>query len=455
MTFTPPHGACTNQQAKMYRHCRPINTQLESPIDQAQTLSTPTATPSPNLPFNPKQSPEQVRITHNKRDSSCIEGNGPYWDKQQAYYGSQSNNFQAAVDQYDRASSQNQIFKSLFGPDASQWPFSEDCLKRALAVRLAQEATKQEYYKVERLNRTMELMKMAVLAKVPGHLIPGLLGTPPCIQGESHNPHPNEQHPQCVTPLRESSSCCNSSNSPSPVRSSKHSRSRTISSTAELFNSQSNVSDDSQSNPMKNFKFGTGSSNSFRSTLVRNRTSLPPRHQLSPSRIGAHAISSLNGSSDKNRVDIRKFQHGKTHMKTLSLPNNVTIPETKPLSFSRNHSKLPSIPNLREIYIPELDKQPPQSYEPGKVGKSCLAEQPSVEPPKDLPTSSATESSHWKRRRVNGGSPLKELSMVYENGESMTQTEQNVSISSFYEDSNKTLTSSSPKSVLPFEPKTP
>ncbi|KGK38432.1 hypothetical protein JL09_g2443 [Pichia kudriavzevii] len=59
MTFTPPHGACTNQQAKMYRHCRPINTQLESPIDQAQTLSTPTATPSPNLPFNPKQSPEQ------------------------------------------------------------------------------------------------------------------------------------------------------------------------------------------------------------------------------------------------------------------------------------------------------------------------------------------------------------------------------------------------------------
>ena len=406
MTFTPPHGACTNQQAKMYRHCRPINTQLGSPIDQAQTLSTPTATPSPNLPFNPKQSPEQVRITHNKRDSSCIEGNGPYWDKQQAYYGSQSNNFQAAFDQYDRASSQNQIFKSLFGPDASQWPFSEDCLKRALAVRLAQEATKQEYYKVERLNRTMELMKMAVLAKVPGHLIPGLLGTPPCIQGESHNPHPNEQHPQCVTPLRESSSCCNSSNSPSPVRSSKHSRSRTISSTAELFNSQSNVSDDSQ-------------------------------------------------SSDKNRVDIRKFQHGKTHMKTLSLPNNVTIPETKPLSFSRNHSKLPSIPNLREIYIPELDKQPPQSYEPGKVGKSCLAEQPSVEPPKDLPTSSATESSHWKRRRVNGGSPLKELSMVYENGESMTQTEQNVSISSFYEDSNKTLTSSSPKSVLPFEPKTP
>ncbi|KAH3665594.1 hypothetical protein OGAPHI_003782 [Ogataea philodendri] len=181
------------------------------------------------------------------------------------------------------------FMSTLFGPDADKWPHSDESLALALETRVQQEKTKQEFYRVEQLNRTTELVKLAAQLNIPPDLIPMLV--------------PGRRQ-QVRKPLRV------------------------------------------DTNPMTSFKFGSGSS--------PRKTTLNPRHQLSPSKIGAHHVSSLlNG---KQPLDISHVRHGR-HQRTISLPPEVSIPEhSEQTPRKRRQSPGP------EIVIPALDTTPDKKH---------------------------------------------------------------------------------------------
>ncbi|KAG7811684.1 hypothetical protein KL921_001950 [Ogataea angusta] len=162
------------------------------------------------------------------------------------------------------------FMNTLFGCNSDKWPHNEESLVLALQTRIQQERTKQEYYKVEQLNKTLELVKLAAQINVPPELIPVLVP-----ERSGTLPAPNK----------------------------------------------------ADSNPMASFKFGAGS--------AQRKTTLNPRHQLSPSKIGAHAVSSLlNG---KQPIDVNDVRRGRHH-RTISLPPEVSIPEDSEHSSRKRHS---------------------------------------------------------------------------------------------------------------------
>ncbi|KAG7759018.1 hypothetical protein KL911_000155 [Ogataea haglerorum] len=168
------------------------------------------------------------------------------------------------------------FMNTLFGSNSDKWPHDEESLILALQTRIQQERTKQEYYKVEQLNRTLELVKLAAQINVPPELIPVLV---PERSGTLPAPSINKAEP----------------------------------------------------NPMASFKFGSGS--------AQRKTTLNPRHQLSPSRIGAHAVSSLlNGKQPLAVSDVRRGRHHRT----ISLPPEVSIPEDSEHSSRKRHSFQPT-----------------------------------------------------------------------------------------------------------------
>lgn len=260
-----------------------------------------------------------------------------------------------------------QIFKSLFGSNnVSHWQYSEASLQKALDLRVEQERTKQEYYKIERLNRVVELLKLAAVTKVPGHLIPSLINSQ--TEAPSFLPTPSTTP---VSSNTETPADYSPDLSPSPVRNG-HQRSRTVSSLADLQAASSkalntSTNDSASMNAMKNFKFGLGSSGmkpllSSRG-IYKNRTSLPPKHQLSPSRIGARAVSSLNRNSSTSPPSLMELKHGRRHQRTLSLPSSVTIPETKPMVFHNPGTENDRNTTLKEIVIPDFSSLKPNSGE--------------------------------------------------------------------------------------------
>lgn len=329
----------------------------------------------------------------------------PYIPNQDSY----QQNHQLKIDPYKMdnsftaASSENitaGIMKSLFGRDASSWPYSEDAFMKALDLRICQENTKQEYYKVEKLNRVIELMKLATIAKVPGHLIPSLIEVQQSTQNMNSNSSINQSNnnsPYMNFTPPSSTSGSPSSNSPSPIGKpfNGHTRGKTISSVSELKDSttykndydyyssqnssmrqqlnvymqmKNNNTNNNNDNVMKNFKFGSGSSSCSSSLngIKKRRTSLPPKHQLSPSRIGAHAISSLNIHRRKKSIDASNFTHGARHNRTLSLPSSVTIPESKALNF-HTHKIYSNVQkkSFDEIVIPDLSEMGSTIYNMG------------------------------------------------------------------------------------------
>lgn len=66
---------------------------------------------------------------------------------------------------------QKNVMGSLFGNECSDWPFSDSSLVQALAFKTQQEKTKQQYYKLECVNRSIELLKTAMNARIPGPMI--------------------------------------------------------------------------------------------------------------------------------------------------------------------------------------------------------------------------------------------------------------------------------------------
>lgn len=368
--------------------------------------------------------------------------------------------------------SSTQLFKTLFGAEISNWPYSESSLDKSLSLRISQENTKQEYYKVEQLNRILDIMKLAAVAKIPGHLIPSLLvnkiSKAQTLASESKSESMFvDQNTLLQTPPQ--SSGFSPSNSPSPTKTNphRHSKNKTMSSLYELqSNSNTNAQQQhseldnarSPANSLKNFKFGIGSSSSTKSFngIQKKRTLLPPKHQLSPSRIGAHAIScsSLNRHSNnpnnKNFINLMNFRHGTNHKRTLSLPATVSIPECEQMSFHKtddnNVMKDSNALNI-QLNIPNLQHNCNASNNVD-IDTDIVADK--------LLNGTSTELKEFLKHKKLTGSPLKE--MVTMTQDSITNHEENNTLMNLSDEDHNVSTfpsSATPRKVLVFEPKTP
>ncbi|EDO16720.1 hypothetical protein Kpol_1003p25 [Vanderwaltozyma polyspora DSM 70294] len=63
------------------------------------------------------------------------------------------------------------ILDILFGQHVNEWTFSENSLIKALELKQEQERTKQQYYKLEIINKSIELFKMARENGIPPNQI--------------------------------------------------------------------------------------------------------------------------------------------------------------------------------------------------------------------------------------------------------------------------------------------
>lgn len=79
------------------------------------------------------------------------------------------------------------VVSSLFGGEFSEWPFSDASLAQALEFKTQQEKTKQQFYKVECVNRSIELLKTAMAANVPGNMIAQLFPSSQCTVDGGRN----------------------------------------------------------------------------------------------------------------------------------------------------------------------------------------------------------------------------------------------------------------------------
>lgn len=381
-------------------------------------------------------------------------------------------------------SSHQQLMKSLFGVEAFNWPFSEDSFHRSIELRIHQEKTKQEYYKVEKLNRIIELLKLAAVAKIPGHLIPSLLDN--SANAFSNNDSFMHELGRESPPQSRFGSCANTSTStpttpPSPSRiRSHHMRSKTLTdlgdfhmdSTQQISNTQQSyeMKSPNGNSSMKNFRFGSGSA--FKTPILsprhikKKRTTLPPKHQLSPSRIGAHAVSSLNRNG--KAVNIMDLRHGTRHKRTLSLPVTVSIPESKTLSFHSERKEQ----KLNQIFIPDLScRSDQQSKHIGTSFKTdhentyletiignTNADNSLTEDAEDVDlllnrdSSFSPEGSATKECDV----PLRNPPMILKEGETLAKDESNNNSIMEVSDANiPTVEISSPSKLYSCEPKTP
>ncbi|KAI0461559.1 hypothetical protein LJB42_000858 [Komagataella kurtzmanii] len=177
--------------------------------------------------------------------------------------------------------------------DPSNWRFTESSLIQALILKKEQERTKQEYYRVESLNRTLEILRLACHARIPPHLIPTLISGNPGAATQSTMAAAGASASEKVSPKGD-----------------------------EVARSQ--------------YKFG----NSSQIPMPRgpNLGAVPlkdvPNHQrkLSPARVGRDAVASL-GINDPGRVNGIHPRQDISHQKSSSLPPKVSIPELSTVDF--------------------------------------------------------------------------------------------------------------------------
>lgn len=254
-----------------------------------------------------------------------------------------------ASENTDKASRDENLRKLLANPLASSWPYTESSLIHAINLKLEQEKTKQEYYKLENLNRSLELLRQSILARVPPNLIPLIFAGQNISQEAVDSIVQSQQRPFPAQPqVQQSQPQVQSHQQSQPGPAVRHERSRTLGTPYEEVSTP----------PMPtNFKFGGGSSGE-KSEFVTPSSARqnPPVHvqhqqqmdsplraklqharQLSPAKIGALAVASLNN----------RFK-STTHARTTSLPPQVSIPETSAVSFHReDKQESPKLPVVR------------------------------------------------------------------------------------------------------------
>ncbi len=63
------------------------------------------------------------------------------------------------------------------GINISTWPYSEETLRDTLRLRIEQEKSKQEYYKLEYRSKCLEILKLSIDSNIPPHNIPILFSS--------------------------------------------------------------------------------------------------------------------------------------------------------------------------------------------------------------------------------------------------------------------------------------
>ncbi|KOG97112.1 Bop3p [Saccharomyces eubayanus] len=78
---------------------------------------------------------------------------------------------------HNNACKNKSLLEIIFGTNVSEWEFSENALMKAMDLKIEQEKTKQQYYKLENLNRSIELFKLASTSGLPISQIHKLFNT--------------------------------------------------------------------------------------------------------------------------------------------------------------------------------------------------------------------------------------------------------------------------------------
>ncbi len=80
---------------------------------------------------------------------------------------------------------QDSTINYLLGIAMSSWPYSEETLQMSIRLRIEQERTKQESYKLLRQQKTIELFQAALNYNIPPQLVPYLFSEQVSAQGQS------------------------------------------------------------------------------------------------------------------------------------------------------------------------------------------------------------------------------------------------------------------------------
>ncbi|EJS41966.1 bop3p [Saccharomyces arboricola H-6] len=247
---------------------------------------------------------------------------------------------------HDNTSKNKSLLEIIFGTNVSEWAFSENALMKAMDLKIEQEKTKQQYYKLENLNRSIELFKLASTSGVPISQIHKLFDT------DHGAPAPSFTKPEANQLRNNGTASARSSEQLPRINGS-------IKSLKSL--SMNTVSPTPMSRQPSPYKFPASSS---ANSLSRPATINVQRRANSPARIGASAVAALNENiSIKEEGDIRQTSPGiklqesplnrkpsSLHSRNLSLPigkfTNPNIPSTMTsiLSFNRDQQQPPSQP---------------------------------------------------------------------------------------------------------------
>ncbi|ODV94626.1 hypothetical protein PACTADRAFT_50494 [Pachysolen tannophilus NRRL Y-2460] len=316
------------------------------------------------------------------------------------------------------SASQQESLQLLLGSSLTSWPFSESSLIRALELKAEQERTKQEYYKVESLSRSIELLKNCLDADIPKSLIPlvfsGQNMTNETIQSiVQQNEYQLQLQAQAAqqqrmsSPLRRAAQPTSSQQAAQAAQQQQaqfqqtapisiHERSQTISSPRELYQhpahqqisagrgmggpSSGNAPVTSLSTaPFTPIPIGYRFGGETPSSSVASAKQNPPlsqpapvspisyarqqqlqqqqqqqqrqalqmrQQQLSPAKMGAHAVSSLSGH-------YRSYGAIGRHERTTSLPPQVSIPESSAVQFYEN-------PQYQQPFLQQQQQQQQQ-----------------------------------------------------------------------------------------------
>ena len=228
----------------------------------------------------------------------------------------------------------------IFGTNVSEWAFSENALMKAMDLKIEQEKTKQQYYKLENLNRSIELFKLASSSGLPINQIHKLFNTdhgapaPSPMKAGGNQLHNNTESAQPSEHLPRLSGS---------IKSLKPLNMNTVSPTP-------------MSRQPSPYKFPAPSSTNG---LPHSTATNVQRRANSPARIGASAVAALNDNISIKEEDMaRRIPSGTTsqesplnkkptslHSRNLSLPigkfTNPNIPSTMTsiLSFNRDQQQ--------------------------------------------------------------------------------------------------------------------
>ncbi|CAI4050187.1 hypothetical protein SKDZ_14G2790 [Saccharomyces kudriavzevii ZP591] len=236
------------------------------------------------------------------------------------------------------------LLEIIFGTNISEWTFSENALIKAMDLKIEQEKTKQQYYKLENLNRSIELFKLASTSGLPVNQIHKLFNTD---HGASA---PSPTKPEGKQP--DNSIECARSSEQLPRINGNSSSLRPL--------NMNTVSPTPMSRQASPYKFpAPPSANGFQHSTATNAQ----RRANSPARIGASAVAALNENISIKEEDVDKLipsgaksqesplnkKPVSLHSRNLSLPigkfTNPNIPSTMTSILSFNRDQQPQPPS--------------------------------------------------------------------------------------------------------------